>query len=198
MNCILISFIAFFVLISSSSGKAAQCTALKEDSSTQELLEFLRSSKELPQEKRDGECIDFAIRHLEHKPSPEAETLLIDYLGFERPLSQAERAGFMLHGPITESNTHPAMGTLLTFGKSAVPALLSSIEESPSEAFRGTATHTLMLIFRDQPPMGIEYLKQRSTHAEPINAARLKEAARTAIQWCGDKYKQQCDAALAR
>jgi hypothetical protein len=188
--------LTIFFLTAVPEGASAECTGLNERSSTQELLAFLRTSKDLPRERQDGECLTFAIRHLEYKPSPEAEDLLIDYLDFERPLTQAEKNGFMIHGPITESNTYPAIGTLFTFGKSAVPALLSSIEASTSETFRRTATHTLMLISRDQPPMGIEYLNQRATDAEPSKAARLREAARIAVQWCGEKYKKQCEAAL--
>jgi hypothetical protein len=191
------SFWILLLLASLSDRAMAQCTSLNDSSSAQELISFLRTSKGLPRAKQDSECITFAIRHLEYKPSPEAEELLIGYLEFERPLSQAERTGFAIHGPLTESNTHPAIGTLLTFGKSAVSALISSIGDSNSETFRSTATHTLMLIFRDQPPVGIEYLMQRATNTEPSKSAKLKLAASNAVQWCGKDYKQQCEAALA-
>lgn len=143
-----------------STTAAGQCAALNEHTSKADALAFLRASLNLSLQQRDPECISIALQDLKHSPSFEATSLLVKYLDFERPLSEAEQKGFMIHGPITQSTTYPAIGTLMTFGKEAIPELLATVETSASATIEKNATHTIMLIFRNEPANGIEALKQ--------------------------------------
>lgn len=185
----------FLILLALARPAESQCRFLNADSSSEDLTAFLRSSLNLSPEGRDAACIEFAIRHLEYKYSQETTELLVRYLDFKRPLSQAEAKGFMIHGPITEATLYPAIGTIMTFGKQAVPDLLSPIANSTSDVITHNATHTIMAIFRNAPVKGIEALERQASVSPPDSAARFKNAAQTAVQWCSQRYRAQCDAA---
>lgn len=172
-----------------------QCRFLKTDSSSNNMTAFLRNSLDLSPEQRDAACIEFAIRHLEYRYSEESAELLVRYLDFKRPLSQAEINGFMIKGPMTEANLYPAIGTLFTFGKLAVPNLLSAISHPLSEVTTRNATHTIMAIFRREPVRGVELLEKQGSMSPPESAARFKNAAQVAVQWCSQRYRTQCEAA---
>lgn len=191
--------ISIFLVIVLPATAKSNCGVLDGQSPPTELISFLRVSQALLPAQQDRVCITFAIQHLESKPSPEAIAVLIDYLDFERPLSESEQKGCMLHGPPTlPSSNYPAPGSLFSFGKAAVPALLSVIETSRSGTRRRNAIFAIMQVFRDEPMNGIEVIKQRTTELEPSNAANLRSAAREAVQWCGDHYQQRCRAAASK
>jgi hypothetical protein len=187
----------WLILLIASLGKSAesQCVLLSPSSLPQELTSFLRASIDVSPEKRDAVCVEFALRHLEYQSSEENAKLLIRYLDFTRPVSQAEHEGFMIHGPMTEANMHPAIGTLATFGKTAVQPLLSVIGDPPSELIAHNAIHALMGVFRDKPTEGIDLLKHQASVFPPSKAANFKDAAQQALQWCGKRYRQQCESA---
>jgi hypothetical protein len=180
-----------------SSMTAQQCKLLNNNTPAKELLSFLQASKDLPKDQQDRECITFAIERLQGKPSQEAISILIEYLDFERPMSDAERQGFMLHGPATfPGSSYPAPGALITFGKDALPALLSRIAVSSSKATDRNATYAVMQIFRDDPLQGIETLNRRAADLAPSQGAdKLKTAAHDAVQWCTEAHRKQCQAA---
>jgi len=174
----------------------SQCVLLNRSSSPKDLTSFLRASIEVPPERRDSACIEFALRHLEYQSSEENAKLLVRYLDFSRPLSEAERAGFAIHGLMTETNMHPAIGTLSTFGKTAVPPLLSVIADPPSELVARYAIRALMGVFRDRPFEGIELLRSQASVSPPSKAAKFRDAVQTALQWCGKQHRQQCESAV--
>lgn len=171
---------------------------LKQSSPPQDMISFLEASIDVPPEKRDAACIEFAIRHLEYRSSEDNAKLLIRYLDFTRPLSPAEKEGFTIHGPMTEANMHPAIGVLATFGKTAVPPLLSVIADPPSEPVARNAIHALMGVFRRRPTEAIGLLRSQASVSPPSQAANLRDAAQTALQWCRKQYGQQCESAAAR
>jgi hypothetical protein len=148
-----------------------------------------------PLRRENAACIEFALRNLEYRSSEENAQLLVRYLDFERPLSEGEREGFLIHGPLTEAHMHPAIGTLSTFGRTALPPLLSVIADPPSELVARNAIHALMSVFRDKPSEGIELLKSQASNSPPSRAANLKDASRKALEWCSKRYRQQCESA---
>jgi hypothetical protein len=160
------------------------------------LTSFLSSSLKVAPEQRDTACIEFALRHLEYKPSEETAKLVVRYLDFERPLSEAECQGFMVHGPMTDTNLHPAIGTLMTFGQTATPTLLSVIGDSPSETTVRNAIRTLMAIFRGEPVKGVELLEEQSRAQRDESSENFRTAAEKAVQWCGKQYRQQCESVV--
>jgi len=174
-----------------------ECAALDDNSPATQLLAFLRASADLPREQWNVDCLTFAIRHLEYrKPATDTIRVLIGFLDFKRPLSQAERLGFVIHGAATVSNLFPAAGTLFTYGKLALPELVAAIENSASPTVTQNATYTVMEIFRDEPATGIEYLKHQAAVLDRSKATKLREAASIAVQWCGAKHQAECEAAL--
>jgi len=52
------------------------------------------------------------------------------------------------------------METLFVIGKKALPQLLSAVATSDSAELRDNAAATVMLIYRDSPPDGVEYLRK--------------------------------------
>jgi|ERR1700722_10178231 hypothetical protein len=188
----------WLILLMTSLSKfvESQCVLFTPSSLPQDLASFLRASLDVPPQRRDSACIEFALRRLEYQSSEENAKLLVRYLDFARPHSEAERAGFAIHGLMTETNMHPAIGTLSTFGKTAVPALLSVIADPPSELVARYAIRALMGVFRDRPFEGIELLKSEASVSPPSKAAKFKAAAQTALQWCGHQYRQQCESAV--
>ena len=191
LDCILTVCFLFGPLVVS----VAQCTSSSQPSSDEQLLSVLRNSVDaLPQE-RNGACITFVIKQLENKYSDEGTTLLIRYLDFERPIDETERAGFMFHGPPSIENSYPATGTLMSFGKRAVPALLAAIAEASSTLLQRNATYTVMLIFREHPENGILSLREKSLNVtSDVQSKRLQEAARESLRWCGS-HLDACESA---
>jgi hypothetical protein len=187
----------WLILLIASLAKSveSQRALLNQSSSPEDLTSFLRASIDAPPEKRDAACIEFALRNLEYRSSEENARLLVRYLDFERRLSEGEREGFLIHGPSTEAHMHPAIGTLSTFGRTALPPLLSVIADPPSELVARNAIHALMSVFRDKPSEGIELLKSQVSISPPATAANFKAATRTALEWCSKRYRQQCESA---
>jgi hypothetical protein len=191
-------FSLFVLLVVMLPNAFGECASSSGWSSISQLLSFLREAKQPTSTQKDADRIVYAIGQLEYKYSPGAAKLLAEYLDFERPLTEAEHEGFMIHGPLTIGNKYPATGILMTFGERALPELLSTIKISASETARRNASYTVMQIYRDEPPRGIALLKGESTKVGPPGAARLRIAAEEACAWCGAKYKKQCQAKLAR
>lgn len=172
-----------------------QCRSNPQPVSQEQLLSVLRNSIKTPPQGRDGACITFAIRQLENKYSEEATSLLVDYLDFERPLEDLEKAGFVFHGPPSIENSYPATDTLMSYGMPAVPAVLSAIANTSSTLIQQNATFTLMQIFRDEPQNGIKILREKSLEGSTTQSERLRAAAEEAIRWCGRSHLDACEAA---
>ena len=188
--------VAILVTRFTSRLAVAQCTALSTDSSADDLIAFLRSLKGRPAETQNRECIQFALEHLEHKPSPDAIAILIDYVDWERPVTKAEQEGFSYQGSRKFiAGTYVASSTLFSFGKVAIPALVSAIKTSESPLIRRNATYTTMMIFRAEPVKGIELLRQEAQASSFPAAANLRAAALSALEWCYGKNRPQCEAA---
>jgi len=174
----------------------AQCPVLTTNSPADELTAFLRSSKELPAERQDRDCIQFALEQLGSKHSLDAIPVLVDYLDFERPLTEAEREGFSFHGSRKYiGGTYIASSSLFTFGKVAVPALVSAIKTRESPLIRRNATYTIMQVFRAEPFKGIELLEQEALASPPPVAANLRAAVLFALKWCDERNRRRCEAA---
>ncbi len=54
-----------------------------------------------------------------------------------------------------------------------------------------------MAIFRDEPVLGIETLTREASRSETSIAAKLRNAAKYAVRWCGQTYQHECERALA-
>jgi hypothetical protein len=192
-------FSIILLMLAMFSESFGQCSALKNGhSSIEQLLSFLRESKQILSRPKEADCVTFVIKLLEYESSPDAIELMVKYLDFERPLSDAEKAGFMIQGPFTIGNKYPATGTLMTFGKAALPALFLAIENGPSDVVQRNATYTIMQIFRDHPDEGIEAIKKQATIAPPPKAEKLRTAAQEALEWCGKAFIKDCQAAIDR
>jgi hypothetical protein len=178
----------------------AQCSTLSASSTTDELAGLLRSSRDVPEDQRDRECINFALQQLSYRRAPEAAPILVDYLDFQRPLTEAEEAGAAFHGGGRRSiaGMYPATGALMQAGQVAVPALLSAITTHDSPLIRRNATFTIMQIYRTQPVEAIQRMKaEEAKLARGTGQASLKDAIRNAVQWCEDNLRAKCESAAA-
>lgn len=192
---VLCNFVLVFFLAGVPGASLGQCGPDPQSMSQEQLLSILRDGIDTPPQERDGACLTFVIRQLENQYSAEATGLLIKYLDFERPLQDAEKAGFIIHGPPTIDNRYPAASALVSFGKRAVPALLAAIANPSSNLVQRNAIYTFMQIFRDEPQTGIKVLREKSLEGSSTQSDRLRDAAQEAQQWCGRSHLDACKSA---
>lgn len=172
---------------------SGQCAQLNDSTPSEQLISYLRQAQGSQLSGHDGECVVFAIEHLRNKPSTEATTLLIGFLAFRRPLSEAEQQGFFTHAPTT-ARLFPATSTLASFGPVTIPQLLAAIKNSPSATVQQNAVFTLLHIFPGHHDKAVTLLRDESIVSTPPQAERLHRAIRLAINLCGSQ-KASCEAA---
>lgn len=185
-------------IVSGGSLNAQNCDPLRQATSAQ-LITFLqynsRSENEWP-------CIKFALRELGRNKAKakEAIPVLVDYLDYERPLSEAEKNGFYLHMP-SVVEMYPATDALFSLGQPAIPAMIRVIESSDDAQKHENAVFVFMQIYRERMPEGIQKLKaasvSRAGEGFQLEAQRLKQSAKEALRWC-TVNRPACEQALGK
>ena len=96
-----------------------ECAVLTR-ASTGEAADYLRSevSAAVP-----TTCVEQAFQRIASLPAEEAVSLLVELLGWKRPLSAAEHLGIFIH-PNTPDNLYPAVSTLFRIGAPAEPGVI--------------------------------------------------------------------------
>jgi len=161
--------------------------------STDKLIAFLNDHDKAA---ADPYCTEFAILHLDELKDQRATNVLISYLDFEHPMTDAERHGALVHlyAP------YPAIGALVRIGKPAVSPLIKAIGcKDSSDLARKNAVQALMSIYRKTPAEGITMLKSASTQSNGSEEKALFDAAAiSAVKWCSPTKKSDCEAALSK
>jgi hypothetical protein len=152
---------------------------------------FLRAAKTNTAESPD--CIVVAIHDLHHAQSQDAINILVDYLDFRRPHIDND-----LIWSSSMAEPYPAVSQLFSIGQAAVPALVRILANSDVSALiHQNALTTIMLIYRDDPPAGVEVLSNEAVHSKDAKQAMLlRQASTVAAQKCPGKYRNQCEFVL--
>lgn len=145
-------------------------------------------------------CVQFAFEQIATNPPVEAIPILVKYLGYKRPLNDAEQRGIFMHGK-GPSVLYPAVHELGKIGSDAEPALVAFIangtgKNSPEVE---NSLYAMLLIHHGNVVPVIRNLRigaDKSTTS--ASRDRLEAAATRMMKWCDDRARAECEAALRR
>lgn len=181
------------MLVSSPVLASDTCEALTS-ASAEEAVKALDSGQ-----LKTAECAMTAFQLIHGLPSQDAIPILIRLLGYKRPLREAERQGFLKHGPLPDT-MYPAVKSLYQIGTSAEPALIEVIaqtEDKNSIEYKN-ALYTLRLIRHFDVVPTIRLLRKRSLSLAGTPAATRLESAAVYLQarYCTGERSQRCEERL--
>ena len=140
-------------------------------------------------------CVQAAFQRIANAPSAEAVPLLLQYLGFKRPLNEGEKQGIFIHGR-TPATLYPAVQALSTIGAPAESGLIGFLanENHEKEVERSNAHYTLLLVHHGNTMMVIEDLiKASESTRDDAESTRLGAASgEAATKWCDERIKEKC------
>ena len=141
------------------------------------------------------ECIFYHMDDLSRRKEPRALPMIARYLDVPNP-RRAEDFSIGRSGPY--GGEYPAIEYILWFRKSAVPVLVTTIEDEPSLSLKAkNAVLALMFVEASDPPSGVKLLAEVSRNqGEPKKAALLKAAQFAAESWQCHLIKTECQQAL--
>jgi hypothetical protein len=174
---------------------AAQECALLKTASIETVTGYLQHAGDDPAE---VPCIKAAFGRIAGIPSEQAIEILIGYLAYKRPLNEAERHGFFMHGT-TPDVLYPAVYELYVIGARAEPALVDYVATNWGSAGPGAknALYAMLLIHHGDVVPVIRTLLQGTVSSKAEEARdHLQAAARDAIKWCDEGSRPACEKAL--
>jgi hypothetical protein len=146
-----------------------------------------------------AECSKLAFQLIQHLPKDDAVPVLIKYLGYKRPQSDAERHGVSASGGFKEV-LYPAVNALYAIGIPAEPALIEVVAQNDRKDSieRKNALYTLELIRHGDT---VALLKSMHEHCLSLGDTPEGANLESAIQElkrrrCHDKLAQPCEDAL--
>ncbi len=149
-----------------------ECVALKSTSAAS-AVDYLEH-----QQGKTAECAKAAFQLISHLPHDDAIPILIKHLGYKRPLTDAERHGFLIHGPLPEV-LYPAVESLYEIGLPAELPLMDFVaqNERKDSVERKNALYALVMIrHSDMVPL-IKAMHERSLSLAGTPGSRLESAA---------------------
>jgi HEAT repeat protein len=169
----------------------SECAVLRS-ARAREAADYLRS--EVPAAVPTA-CVEQAFTRIARLPPEEAVPLLVEFLGWKRPLNAAERLGIFIH-PNTPDNLYPAVSALFQIGAPAEPGIIRFLARADEEnnLARKHAIYTLLLIHHGNVMDVLENL-MRASRSTPNSgdSARLRAAAAHArAQWCDERIEEKC------
>jgi hypothetical protein len=132
----------------------------------------------------DPEKVGAAIVTLGELRATAAIDDLIKLITFRRTFLQDNEPNGIINEfhTITRSGRYPAVGSLFGIGKPSLVPLLKLISDNDAKSLEGVnALTAVMLIFREEPEAGVQYLKDAAEKANfPLERQRLLSAAERA------------------
>lgn len=181
----IIPIVSFCIFVSSQECKKV------DKGSGQETIAFLRGARNSPA--ASDACVISALRKLKYERSTEAIEVVLSYLDF----NQYKGSGTVVTG--SNGEAYPAVQTLFAIGKPALPFLIQVAGGSTfSKVAQQNAVRTVMMIFRDDPPAGLRYLRSEADRSqEPGRRALLQNATRFGLRWCQGEQTKECEALIS-
>lgn len=132
----------------------------------------------------DPEKVGAAIATLGELRATAAVDDLIKLITFRRTFSQDNEPNGIINEfhTITRSGRYPAVGSLFGIGKPSLLPLVKLISDNDTKSLESVnALTAVMLIFRDEPEAGVQYLKDAADKpSSPLERQRLLSAAERA------------------
>jgi HEAT repeat protein len=178
------------LLLSPIFAVGQDCEALRSGSAS-EAVEYLRHAGD---EATAAPCVIQAFHQIAISPPEQAIPLLVERLGYKRPLSEGEQHGIFMHGD-GPNVLYPSVHELSALGKPAETALVHFIAENKgARNERDNALYALLLIHHGNAINVIETLMGESKSSQGTAAdARLRAAAKEATKWCDDQIRTKCE-----
>ena len=184
---------ALLTMLHCSICSAEECEALKFASANDAVNEVEQGRIQT------ATCAKAAFQLIRHLPEEEAIPILIKYLGYKRPQTDAEKHGFYIHGPSPDV-LYPAVESLYDIGSPAESRLIDAIarNDSKDSIEYKNALYTLVLIHHSDMVPLLKALHGRSVElAGTPEGARLESVAQDVKkQHCQGKLQAACDNAL--
>jgi hypothetical protein len=169
------------VLAIGMKGLATQEQDPYTDQETARLLKIIRN-EQLRIE--DPEKVGAAIATLGELRAEAAVDDLIKLITFRRTFPQDNEPNGIINElrTITRDGRYPAVGSLFEIGKPSLLPLVKLICDYDTKSLESVnALTAVMLIFREDPPAGVQYLKDAAEKASyPLQRQRLLSAAEKA------------------
>jgi hypothetical protein len=159
-------------------GVVAQGQDPYTDQEIARLLKIIRNEKLRIE---DPEKVGAAIVTLGELRATVAVDDLIKLITFRRTFPQDNEPNNEFR-TITRSGRYPAVGSLFEIGKPSLVPLVTLISDYDPESLESeNALTAVILIFRDEPEAGVQYLKDAAEKASyPLQRQRLLSAAERA------------------
>jgi hypothetical protein len=168
------------------------CSALNANSASQ-AFEYLRDAS--PQTAVLS-CVLRAFHQIASSPTDEAIPLLIELLGYKRPLSEGEQHGIFMHGNGPDV-LYPAVSELFALGKPAEQPLLHFVAGNKDTARieRDNALYAMLIVHHGNAEEVVDALMLESrASGDEAERARLCAAAKAvAAKWCDDRNRVKCE-----
>jgi hypothetical protein len=157
-------------------------TASKQQPVVEEVRQLIKMLRDERLRMSEPERVVQAIERLGRMRSVEAIDDLKALLTFRRTFEwERGRPGDMYVELqlMTTDGRYPAVGALFQIGRPSLPTLVSVIQaHEPSSLETENAIFTVMLIYREEPSEGVEYLRKAATKVSSSEEAqRLLDAA---------------------
>jgi hypothetical protein len=187
---------AVMVVLCVTSWNIATAAACPTQDNSSQMLEFLKLPLNTPDQlSQNAQCISEYISALRLHGSPEAIQVLLAYLDFPRPLTEAEKKGYLTHAP-TPSDRYPAVGTLLVYGKQSGSFLVEAIKSAKTDTSLRNATYALGSIYGEAPEVGMRMLSKAMNTASKEQRSRLESSATQFIKQRCAQHEDACKSAL--
>jgi hypothetical protein len=163
-----------------SAGKEPICKPAKhiqsvETAQSDEVNKLRAVIRDARLRRQDPKQVTSAIDRLGELKAEPAIGDLVSILTFRQQFSEDQEE----IGIVTDSRRYPATNALWQIGKPALPALSAAIASNDAKSMESkNATYTVMLIFRDTPKLGVNYLEDQASKTQNhVAATRFRAAA---------------------
>lgn len=161
------------------------------------LISFLEENAGKTATIPDSKCVISAIVQLGIVGTAKASKVLTSYLDYKSPLASTNDsdASDPDHPLLYTQQHYPAVTALYVIGSPALIQLLRTLDMAPSTA-RSKAVETIMLIYAEYPPQGIEVVNSVAAKGERLTATEGTQLAASAVQWCDIDHRAKCEEVL--
>jgi len=181
MQASLMTLAACITLAMGMKGTATQQQDPDTDREIARLLKIIRNEQ---LRTADPEKVGAAIATLGELRATVAVDDLIKLITFRQTFPQDNEPNGIINEfrTITRDGRYPAVGSLFEIGEPSLLPLVKVIADyDPKSLESENALHAVMLIFRDEPQAGVQYLKDAAEKSStPLTKQRLLTAAERA------------------
>jgi hypothetical protein len=165
-------------------GMKGMATQAQDPYTDQEIARLLKIIRNEQLRIEDPEKVGAAITTLGELQATAAVEDLIKLITFRRTFPQDDRPNGVISEfhTITRSGRYPAVGSLFEIGKPSLLPLVKLIADNDAKSLESVnALTAVMLIFREEPGAGVQYLKDAAEKtSSPLESQRLLSAAEKA------------------